>query len=132
MVSAHGTIEVSGPFFEAGKAKRETNAMILETVQDLVKVGQAETKSQLRPGHGFVTGDLQRGTRRRVNKKKLSGSVYAVRKQRGKANWIESGKSHRPTRFRGFHYFREGSRALDRQATGIGNKRARVLVRKLN
>ena len=132
MVSVNGTIEVSGPFFEAGRAKRETNAMILETVQELVKTGQAETKSQLRPGRGLVTGDLQRGVRRRVSKKTLSGSVYPVRKQRGKANWIESGKSHRPTRFGGYHFFREGSRALDRQATGIGNKRARVLVRKLN
>ena len=132
MVNATTRIEVSGPFFEVGRAKRETNAAILETVREMVKVGQRETKAGLRPGRGVVTGELRRGVRRRVSKKKLSGTVQPFRPQRGKANWIESGKSYRPTRFRGYHFFREGARALDRQARGIANKHARVLVRKLN
>ncbi len=132
MVNVSGSFEVSGPFFEVGRAKRETNAAILAIVQELVKVGQKKVKAMHRPGRGFVEGDLKRGVRRRVNKKKLRGTINPFRPQRGKANWIEDGKSHRPTRFTGYHFYRKGGIELDRLAPGETANHARVLVRKLN
>ena len=132
MVNVSGSIEVSGPFFEVGKAKRETNAAIVAIVQELLKIGVKETKAGLRPGRGVVTGALQKGIRRRFNKNKLTGAVYPVRSQRGKANWIEDGRSKWPTPFKGYHFVRAGRVAVNRQATSVGKKQTSILVRKLN
>ncbi len=138
MVSVNGSIEVSGPLFEVGKAKRETNAAIVKIVQEMLKIGVKETKAGLRPGRGVVTGDLQKGMRRRFNKNKLTGNVGPVRKQRGKANWIEDGRwkgkkgGFKQTRFTGYHFVRAGRSAVNRQATSVGEKQTSILVRKLN
>ena len=128
-------VKLIGPIFAPGKPERVISEAQIEVVKELAKEGRTLVRKQLRPGHGFLTGELSRKIQARTIKRGRSagtGSVNPTRKLRGRANWIESGRSHRPTRFRGFHVFKTGEEQLQRKAVRIANGRVKIAVRKLN
>jgi hypothetical protein len=128
---ARSDVRFSGPIFNKQKTRTIMDQATIDTIKDLAKAGREEVRSQLTPGHGWLTGELSRGLRTSVTKRG-SGRVYPVRRTRGRANWIESGRSYRPTRFRGYGVFEEGQERLSRQAEPIAQGRVKIATRKLN
>ena len=121
-------VTLSGPVFRAGAAL-VVRQMGRKTVGDLVAFAEREVKLALRPGHGLVTGNY----RRNINGEILAngnGLVHDNKVVYGP--WLESGRSRRGTRFKGYHMFRNAQQKVNRRKGGILKKRVGQGVRKLN
>ncbi len=128
-------VKLRGPIFNAFKVQNELSDAVVNTVEDLAERGLREVRIQLYPGHGRETGDLWRSIRKRVRKRgKRRGTavVDPKRAQRGVANWIEDGRWHRPSSFKGYGAFEHGRTVVERRAKAVANAHVRHAARKLN
>lgn len=114
MVKVDLSIDIRGTVFEAGMQRGLLRRMN-EGLDEVAKIGEGDVKSQLYPGHGFVTGNLREAVAGDLIDD-LVAVIDAGEHIQGKnivyAEWIEAGKSRRPTRFRGYRMFARTTRRL--------------------
>lgn len=129
--------KVSGPFFTLkGQPLKDAAA---DTIQDLLKEGEAKLEAQLFPGHGVLTGEYkasvyQKFMRRSRNAtgwgKLQSGDGSRALAIRG--NWLEGSKRRaEATRFRGYGMFRKTTAHLRRVANVLAGKHYKRAVKRL-
>ena len=109
MATSGVSMELSGPIFEKGAAKKLDKAT-MDGLEECAKELTGHIQSQLYPGHGFKDGPLRRSiTYRRSDRSGtvLIGSNVGMGSPLPYVYWVETGKRRgRQTRFRGYHMFK--------------------------
>lgn len=135
--------KVSGPFFDLkGQPLKDAAA---DTIQDLIKEGEAKVQAQLYPGHGMRTGLYKSAVHTAFYRKahyatgwgKVSGIPERSAWQAGRneaiiGHWLESAaRKGGATRFKGYAMFRKTTQHLKRLANQMAGKHYARAVKRL-
>jgi hypothetical protein len=108
----------------------ESEASVHSAVQDLVAFGEREVKSQLYPGHGYLTGHYSDSVHG-----EMSSTMHALLTDSGVTYgpWLEGVSSrNEASRFKGYGMFRRALAAMREQSVAYLFKSIRKLTTKLN
>lgn len=135
--------KVSGPFFDLrGQPLKDAAA---DTIQDLLKEGQAKVEAQLYVGHGVVTGQYKSAVHKTFYRSRQYatgwGKVSGIpdrnawgsgRNEAIIGRWLEGGaRKGQATRFRGYGMFRKATQHLRRLANQMAGKHYARSVKRL-
>ncbi len=124
--------ELNGPFFSNGTRDREMRRASREWVTEMVKEGEAKTKAQLTPGHGFLTGDYKRQIHTRVVNDFHAGiGNDGTKKSAIIGNYLETGDVKHGGRFKGYHIWKKTKAHLGKLTRQLGGKVYKRAVKRL-
>jgi hypothetical protein len=128
--------KVSGPFFQLkGQPLKDAGA---DTIQDIIKEGEAKVEAQLYPGHGVATGEYKASVTRTFKRRSQGvigyGKVHASHDSRALAirgAWLEGGSRSGARRFKGYAIYRKATAHLRKLAKQMAGKQYARAVRRL-
>jgi hypothetical protein len=129
--------KVSGPFFQLkGQPLKDAGA---DTIQDIIKEGEAKVEAQLYPGHGVATGEYKASVTRTFKRRSQGvigyGKVHASHESRTLAirgAWLEGGSTRRAgSRFKGYGMFKKATAHLRKLAKQMAGKQYARAVKRL-
>jgi len=131
------SVKTEGPFFRLkGQPLKDAGA---DTIQDLIKEGEAKVEAQLYPGHGVLTGEYKASVTREFKRRSRAvigyGKVSGGSESRALAirgAWLEGGSTRREgTRFKGYGMFRKATSHLRKVAKTMAGKQYARAVKRL-
>jgi hypothetical protein len=130
------SVKKEGPFFQLkGQPLKDAGA---DTIQDLIKEGEAKVEAQLYPGHGVLTGQYKASVTRVFKRRSQGvigyGKVTAGHESRAlviRGAWLEGGSRSGARRFKGYGMYKKATAHLRKLAKQMAGKQYARAVKRL-